>query len=64
MLYEIYDDIYVVKRIKCIVFDGWVISLVWIAPTQLVKSSNLSKVVVGADTDGLPCVGPNRLMRI
>ena len=49
MLYEIYDDIYVVKRIKCIVFDGWVISLVWIAPTQFVKSSNLSQVVVVAD---------------
>ena len=39
-------------------------SLVLIAPTQFVKSSNLSQVVVVADKDGLPSVGPNRLMRI
>ena len=34
-------------------------SLVWIAPTQFVKSSNQSQVVVVADKDGLPSVGPN-----
>ena len=39
-------------------------SLVWIAPTQFQKSSNLSQVVEVADKDGLPNVGPNRLMRI
>ena len=38
--------------------------LVWIAPTQFVKSSNLSQVVDLADKDGVPSVGPNRLMRI
>ena len=35
-----------------------------IAPTQFVKSSNLTQVVDVADKDGLPSVGPNRLMRI
>ena len=30
----------------------------------VVKSSNLSQVVVVADKDGLPSVGPNRLMRM
>ena len=38
-------------------------SLVWIAPTQFVKSSKLSQVVV-ADKHGLASVGPNRLMGI
>ena len=39
-------------------------SLVWIAPNQFVKYSNLSQVADVADKDGLPSVGPNRLMRI
>ena len=43
---DIYDDIDIVKRVKYSVFDGWVKSLVWIAPTQFVKSSNLIQVVV------------------
>ena len=37
-------------------------SLAWISPTQFVKSSNLSQVMNVADKDGLPSVGPNRLM--
>ena len=30
--------------------------------TQFIKSSNLSHLVLVADKDGLPSVGPNRLM--
>ena len=41
-LYDIYDDIDVVKRIKIQPFR-W-LSLVWIAPTLFVKSSNLNQV--------------------
>ena len=63
-LYDIYDDIDVEKHLKYNVFDGWVMLLVWIAPTQFVKSSNLSQLVFIADKDGLPSVGPNSLMRI
>ena len=43
--------------LKYSVFDDWVMSLVWIAPTQFVKSSNLSQVVDVADKDGLPALG-------
>ena len=35
-------------------------SLVWIAPTQFVKSSNLSQVVEVAEKDGLASVGLKR----
>ena len=49
--------------LKYSVFDGWVMSLVWIAPSQFVKSSNLRKVEV-AEKDGLASVGPNRWIRI
>ena len=45
--------------LKYSVFDGYVMLLVWITPTQFVKSSNLSQVVVVADKDGLPSFGPN-----
>ena len=62
-LYDIYHDIDVVKRIK-IQRLRWLGQLVWIAPTQFEKSSNLSQVVDVADKDGLHSVGPNRLMRI
>ena len=58
-LYDIYDDIDVVKR-KYNVFDGWVMSLVWIAPTQFVKSSNLSQVVEVAEKNGFASVGLTR----
>ena len=51
-LYDIYDDI-VLKYNS--VFDGWVMSLVWIAATQVVDVT---------DKDGLPSVVPNRLIRI
>ena len=62
-LYDIYDDIDVVKRIK-IQRLRWVMSLVWIAPTQFVKFSNLRQVVDVADKDGPSSVGLNRLIRI
>ena len=35
------------------VFDGWVMSQVWIAPTKFVKSSNLRQVVDVAEKDAL-----------
>ena len=56
-LYDMYDDIDVVKRMKISVFDGWAMSLVWIAPIQFVKSSNLSQVVVIADSPALGQTG-------
>ena len=59
-----YDDIDVVERIKIQRLRWLGLSLVWIGPTQFVKSSNLSQVVDVADKDGLPSVEPNRLMRI
>ena len=39
-------------------------SIVLIVPTQFVKYSNLSQVVDVAEKDGLPSVGPNRLLII
>ena len=39
-------------------------SLVWIAPTQFVKSSNLSQAVEVADKDVLASVELNRWMRM
>ena len=58
-LYDIYDDIDAVKRIK---IQRHVARME--TPTQFVKSSNLSQVVDVVDKDGRPSVGPNRLMRI
>ena len=55
--YVIYDDLDVFKNS---VFDGWVMFFVRIAPTQFVKSSNLSQVVEVANKDGLASVGLNR----
>ena len=53
-LYDIYDDIDVVKRIK----------IQRLAPTQFVESSNLSQLVDVADKDDLPRIRSNSLMRI
>ena len=65
-MYDIYDDIDVVNVdvLKYSICDGWVIFFVWKAPTQFVKSSNLSQLVEVAKKDSLPSGGPNRLIRI
>ena len=40
------------------IFNSWVMSLVWIAPTQFVKSSNLSQLVIVAEKGDRASVGP------
>ena len=46
--------------LKYSIFDSCVMFFVWIAPTQFVKSSNLSQMVDVADKDALNSGGPSR----